>query len=133
MPYVLDTNVLVSAVLGDGSARRLLLVLAQRGDLVTSRSILDEFLAVAAGAPQLKRRVTPLMSARLAAFVERNARIVEPAPVAWKENPADAAILGTGLAGKAVVVTGDRRVLAGAARFGVEACTITEALARLGA
>lgn len=127
MPYVLDTNILVSAALGSAPAKRLLAIVAERGELVVSRFILDELLEVLNTAPEL-RRVAALDKARVAAFVERHARLVEPTAVAWKDNPGDAAVVGIALAAGAVLVTGDKAILAATGILGVEARTLRQAL-----
>lgn len=128
MAYVLDTNVYVSAALGDGPARRLTLVLALRGELVTSRFILDELLGVFQASPELAEKVPPSVAARYAAFLERHAALVEPVDVDWPDEPADAVIVGTALAADAPLVTGDKTVLEEAARFDVEAVGVRKAL-----
>lgn len=130
--YVTDTNVLVSAALGDGPARRVVVSLAWRGQLVASRVILDELADVLSRAP-FHERLRPRVAARFPAFAERRARLVEPAQVSWPGNPDDAVIIATALAADRVLVTGDKDVLDACERFEVRGITVREALAELGA
>lgn len=125
--YLLDTNVLVSAALGDGPARRLVLTLAARRQLLASRVVLDELAEVLGRAP-LRERLRPRAGARFPAFVERHARLVEPAGVDWPENPGDAHVVGAALAGHGALVSGDKAVLDACARFGLRGLTVREAL-----
>lgn len=130
MPHVLDTNVYVSAALTEGPPRRLVGSLVVRGDLVTSRFILDELLEVLRSTPELRDKVPPSVAARYVAFVERHARLVEPASVDWPDEPADATVLGTALAAGegAILVTGDKKLRRQADRFGVRAVRVRQAL-----
>lgn len=120
----------MSAVLGDGTARQLLVFLASTGRLVTSHMIIDEFSA-AVTKTALAERVTPRMTAQFVAYMERHGSIVRPHDVEWVTNPKDAKVIGTAMAGQATLVTGDALILDEASRFDVRAISIRSALEEL--
>lgn len=128
--YALDTNVLVSAVLGDGPARNLLVLVASTGRLVTCHRVMDE-LASVLGRPPLSEKVSARLTARVEAFIHRHAAIVRPEKVKWREDPRDALILGIALEAQSTLVTGDRGIIENAGRFGVRVLTVREALREL--
>ena len=111
MRVVVDTNVLISALLADGKPRRLVALLIDTGQLVSSTQILAE-LADAASREKFgvrQSRVTSFLSilsrGAILASVKRARRIVV-------EDPEDDVVLGTALAGGAsYVVSGDRHLL----------------------
>jgi putative PIN family toxin of toxin-antitoxin system len=113
MKIVLDTNVLISALIKTGKPRTLLSKISQRKALIISRGILSEFLTVAKDA-KIKRYVkeneTPiflnalLKGGELVKVTSRFKVVVE--------DPADDVILRTAFDGKAdYVVSGDKHLL----------------------
>ena len=60
MNVVLDTNVLISALIKEGKPRQLLFrIIKSRHDLITSEEILEE-LAMTANEPRIQKYVTPV-------------------------------------------------------------------------
>ena len=109
---VIDTNVLVSAVLFGGAPERVL-DLARDGVLagVTSLYILGEFRSVMMGPKFGIPRVTAeALALEIADFTEVMA--VERAIGCWVDDPGDDPIIETALVAKAThVVTGDQTLL----------------------
>jgi len=109
---VLDTNVLVSAlVLPGGQAEKALLAAAEgRFDLVVSKPLIDEALGVLAR----KFGRDPEQLARVAVFLADLGEVVRPrAKVRVLKDEPDNRILECALAGRADgIVTGDRAMLA---------------------
>jgi uncharacterized protein len=108
---VVDTNVLISALLADGKPRRLLALLIDTRQLVSSTQILAELADVASrekfGVRQ--SRVASFLSilsrGAVLASVKRAKRIVV-------EDPEDDTVIATALAGGAsYIVSGDRHLL----------------------
>ena len=130
---VLDTNVLLSAVLFDGRPEELLEhVRAGRIRGVASLHILDEFRRVLTR-PRfgLSSELAEDLVAEIATFVEVVA--VEPSPTQWTNDPADDPVVETALQGHAeAIITGDRRLL-GAVVPGVRIVTVAEMLEELSA
>lgn len=113
---VLDTNVLVSALLWEGNPGQLL-AKAETGDvrLYTSRVLLDE-LEDALGRPKLAKRVglTGLGIAEMMASYRRVATVKRPKPLdrAYSRDPDDDHVIGCALAARAdFLVTGDDDLL----------------------
>lgn len=131
IPYVLDTNVLVSAVLGPGHSRRLVAALLAAGDLVVSDAILDELDQVLRTEPRLARRIPARLRSEFLALVSRGARMVEPRPVRRLGDPSDAPIVGTALAARSPLVTGDKELRASDVT-GLRMLSVREALEELG-
>jgi len=127
---VLDTNVLVSAALGQGHSRRLLAALVARRELVTSDAILEELDETLRSDPRLRRLVTARLRARLIAVLSRASSFVDPKAFAEAPDPDDAAILGTAVAAHAPLVTGDKALLR-ARPPGLRIVTVREALEEL--
>ena len=127
---MLDTNVLVSAALGQGHSRRLLAALVARRELVTSDAILEELDETLRSDPRLRRLVTARLRARLIAVLSRASSFVDPVAFADAPDPDDAAILGTAVAARATLVTGDKALLR-AQLQGLRIVTVREALEEL--
>lgn len=129
MRVVVDTNVLISALLADGKPRRRVALLIETGQLVSSPKILAELADVAsrekfAGVRQ--SRVTSFLS-----ILSRGAIMVSVKPVKKivGEDPDDDVVLGTALAGGApYVVSGDRHLLDLGRFEGVRIVTVEEML-----
>jgi uncharacterized protein len=108
---VVDTNVLISALLANGKPRRLVALLMDTGQLVSSAQMLAELADVASrekfGVRQsrLASFLSILSRGAILASVKRAKRIVV-------EDPEDDVVLATALAGGAsYVVSGDRHLL----------------------
>jgi len=113
---VVDTNILVSALLSATSspARIILLRRAGRFDLVTAAEQLDEFARVTRY-PKIRERLTPAVAGRLVndlralAITLGNLPVVDVSP-----DPDDNYLLAIAIAGSAdFLVTGDKRDLLG--------------------
>lgn len=135
--WVLDTNVLVSALLSSGVPRKLLDA-AINGDfqLCISRVLLAEFEAVLARPKFAARLQQGCLSLDLIVRdLEAIAFVVAPAEVRRmvRDDPADDYVIATALAGGAdLIVTGDRRhLLPLKAVEGIPIVTAAEAVARL--
>jgi len=110
---VLDTNVLVSAIISEGKARQLLKQgIAEKYRIVTSGLILEE-LATVLSRPKFK--TSQEEAKRIKAALKRTADVVEVKTKvqAVKEDPKDDMLIETALDGEAqVIVTGDNHLLA---------------------
>lgn len=113
---MVDTNVLVSALLVESSLPAHLIVLwrAGRFDLVTAAAQLDELRRVTRY-PKLRERLTPPLAGRLVNELRRVAVVVPSLPrVTVCEDPYDNYLLALAAAGAAdFLVTGDKRDLLG--------------------
>ena len=110
MRVLLDTNVLVSAILFGGVPRQLLeAALAGKLDLVTSQPLLAELETVLTGKFEFPTSMTASIRAELEALSE----VVEPVPIERvTRTVADDVVLATAVAGAAeVIVTGDKELL----------------------
>ncbi|MFH0916304.1 MAG: putative toxin-antitoxin system toxin component, PIN family [bacterium] len=128
---VLDTNVLLSAVLFGGRPGELV-ELARIGRIraVTSLQILQEFQRVLTR-PRFGVSATLAedLVLEIASFMD--VVPVGPSRAAWTSDPADDPVVETALHGRAaVIVTGDRRLLQ-AAVPGVGILTVAETLERI--
>jgi putative PIN family toxin of toxin-antitoxin system len=108
---VIDTNVLVSALIDDGKPRRLVVELLDKHTVILSRQMLAELADVLSRdkftvtSSQVDRFVSSLV--RMSKIVPDNARFK-----AVLEDPEDDKVLNTAYAGKAeFIVTGDRHLL----------------------
>lgn len=116
MRLVVDTNVLVSALLGGTSLPAHLITLWREGrfDLLTSSEQLDELMRVTRY-PKIRERLTPALAGRLINELREIAVLVENLPqVTVCADPFDNYLLAMAGAGAAdFVVTGDKRDLLG--------------------
>jgi uncharacterized protein len=108
---VIDTNVLVSALIHDGKPRELVLELFDRHSVILSRQMLAELADVAG------RDKFPVTSVQVERFLSSLVRIVKIVPdnALFKEvakDPDDDVVLNTAYAGKAdYIITGDKHLL----------------------
>jgi putative PIN family toxin of toxin-antitoxin system len=106
---VLDTNVLLAAVLADGLCRDLVSKRIRAHELLTSQALLDEL------AEQLRKRfkADPHKVPLLTAYRERATLVSAlPLPKPVCRDPDDDWVLATAVAGRAeVIVTGDQDLL----------------------
>jgi uncharacterized protein len=133
MKVVLDTNILVSALIKAGKPRDLFLELAKEKQLLLSRAILEEFLEVIED-PKVARYVSQrditiflnvLGNASRIVQVKSKFRVVE-------EDPDDDVVVRTGYDGKAdYIVSGDRHLLALKEYKGIKILTIDEMILEL--
>ncbi len=114
MRLVVDTNVLVSALLAGTSLPAHLLLLWREGafDLLTSAEQLDELMRVTRY-PKIRERLTPALAGRLINEVREIAIVVGDLPtVTVSADPYDNYLLAMASAGAAdFLVTGDKRDL----------------------
>jgi putative PIN family toxin of toxin-antitoxin system len=111
---VVDTNILVSALLSSASLPAHLIVLWREGrfDLLTSADQLDELMRVSRY-PKIRERLAPALAGRLINELREIAVVVKDLPVVTvSPDPYDNFLLATAVAGSAdFLVTGDKRDL----------------------
>ena len=121
MRLVLDTNVLVSALLAGTSLPAHLLLLWREGafDLLTSAEQLDELMRVTRY-PKIRERLSPALAGRLINEVRDLAIVVGPLPtITVSADPDDNYLLAMTSTGAAdFLVTGDKRDLLEIGRYG---------------
>jgi len=121
MRLVLDTNVLVSALLGVGSSAAQLLALWPRGryQLLTADLQLEELRRVTRY-PRIRKRLRPAHAGQLINALYELAERVEHLPsVTTSRDPADNVLLAIAQAGGAdYLVSGDKRHLLALKRHG---------------
>jgi uncharacterized protein len=109
---VVDTNVLVSALIGDGKPRRLVVELLDKHTVILSRQMLAELADVLS---RDKFSVTSSQVDRFVSSLVRMSKIV-PDNAQFKvilEDPDDNKVLNTAFSGRAdFIVTGDHHLLA---------------------
>lgn len=114
MRLVIDTNVLVSALLVGASLSAHLIELWREGrfDLLTSAEQLDELMRVTRY-PKIRERLAPALAGRLINELRETAVPVKPLPVVTIcDDPYDNYLLAMSAAGGAdFLVTGDKRDL----------------------
>lgn len=114
MKIVLDTNVLVSALIKEGKPRTLVFEIIRRKHKITiSREVLDEFAEVAAE-PEMRKYVSEQDISRFLRDIGSVSEIVgiKSKFRVIKEDPADDIILRTCYDGKArYIVSGDKHLL----------------------
>ncbi len=115
MRAVLDVNILISALLSRRGAPAQLLTrwLAGEFELVVSEALLDE-LDRALAYPKLRSRVSPPEARRFIAALRRTAEVVADAegPAPRSVDPGDDCLLALAAASSAILVSGDRHLLA---------------------
>jgi uncharacterized protein len=133
MRLVLDTNVVVSALLWDGAPKQLLRVSHSEGILLFTSTPLLEELTETLSKKKLERKIAAsLLSAdQLVNFYSELVSVVRPVIVPrLAPDPDDDMVIGTALAVKAnFIVTGDRTLLSVAKYEGVRIVSVSEALA----
>ena len=114
MRLVIDTNVLISALLAEKSLPAHLIVLWREGrfDLLTSSDQLDELMRVTRY-PKIRERLAPALAGRLINELRDIAVTVkDPPTVTVSPDPHDDYLLAIASAGSAdFLVTGDKRDL----------------------
>lgn len=114
MKIVLDTNVLVSALIKKGKPRTLMFIIIRRHELILSKEILEEFAEIVAE-PKIQRYVSEQDVIRFLRDFTNAAKIVSIRSnfKVIKEDPDDDVILRTCYDGRAkYVVSGDIHLLA---------------------
>jgi putative PIN family toxin of toxin-antitoxin system len=109
---VIDTNILVSALIKRGKPRKLVLKLLEEHMVILSREMLAELADVLT---RDKFAVKPSQVERFLAILVRKSKIVALSSrfEVISEDPDDDVVLNTAYAGKAeYIVTGDRHLLA---------------------
>jgi len=109
---VVDTNILVSALINRGKPQRLVLKLLEEHTVILSRQMLAELADVLT---RDKFIVKTSRVERFLAILVRKSKIVTPSSrfKVISEDPDDDVVLNTAYAGKAeYIVTGDRHLLA---------------------
>ncbi len=134
MRLVLDTNIIVSALLWFGSPRKLLQLFFNADILLfTSQPILDELRDVLSR-PKLRRQISrqPLSVDQLVERYSLLAIMVQPQPIPrTAPDPDDDIILATAIAAQAdYLVTGDKPLLSLGSHAGFEIVTVPHFLAR---
>ena len=111
---VIDTNILISALLAGSSLPAHLIALWREGrfDLLTSADQLDELMRVTRY-PRIRERLAPQLAGRLINELRDIAIVVKNLPVVTvSPDPFDNYLLATAAAGSAdFLVTGDKRDL----------------------
>ncbi len=113
MKVVLDTNVLISALIKLGKPRELFFRLAEEKALILSRPILEEFLEIV-GDPRIMKYVSAKETNAFLNSIKGAAKVVtiKSKFKAVKEDPDDDIILRTAYDGKAdYIVSGDNHLL----------------------
>jgi len=133
---VIDTNVLISALLADTSLPAQLIVLWRHGrfDLLTAAEQLDELIRVTRY-PKIRERLAPALAGRLINDLRAIAVMVDRLPVVdVSADPNDNYLLAIAAAGSAdFVVTGDKRDLLGIEVYeGTKIVTVRDFLAMHG-
>jgi len=133
---VIDTNVLISALLADTSLPAQLIVLWRHGrfDLLTAAEQLDELIRVTRY-PKIRERLAPALAGRLINDLRAIAVIVDRLPVVdVSADPNDNYLLAIATAGSAdFLVTGDKRDLLGIEVYeGTKIVTVRDFLAMHG-
>jgi uncharacterized protein len=130
MKVVLDTNVLVSALIKTGKPRDLLNKLAKDKQLVLSRDILEEFLEVIDD-PKIAKYTSEKDVTVFLNTLKNSARIVHVKSKfkAVKDDPDDDAVLRAAYDSKAnYIISGDKHLLALKHFRGIRILTVDEML-----
>ncbi len=130
MKVVLDTNVLISALIKAGKPRELFFRLAEEKALILSKSILDEFLEIAED-PRIAKYVKEQETTAFLNSLRDAAKVVTVKSKfkAVKEDPDDDIILRTAYDGKAdYIISGDNHLLSLGEFRGTKIVTVDEML-----
>ncbi|MCX6649220.1 MAG: putative toxin-antitoxin system toxin component, PIN family [Candidatus Bathyarchaeota archaeon] len=131
MRVVLDTNVLISALIGHGKPRRLLIRLFREHEPVSSRQMLAELEDVLSRSKfgLTRSRVDEFLGILVKRFIVSE---VEEIPEVISEDPDDDVVLATALAGGAdYIVTGDGHLLGLREYQGIRIVSVGEMLKAL--
>lgn len=136
MRLVLDTNVVASALLRNGSPRLLLRAGRERRiQLFTGTSLLAELTDIL-GRPKFEKKIAASTFSvdQLVDRYSELAAVVRPTPIPpTAPDPDDDIVIGTALAAKAdAIVTGDRPLLSVAFYQGVRIIGVNEAVRTVG-
>ena len=110
---VVDTNVLISALIGSGNSRKIIRAFSNKKFiLVISNELVKEF-NLSASKPRLSHRVTDENRTVLDSLIKELAHVVHPKEsIVVSRDPKDNIVLETALAGDAdFIVTGDKDLL----------------------
>jgi len=130
MKVVLDTNVLVSALIKAGKPRELLFRLAEKKALILSKSILDEFLEIVEN-PKVRRYAGEQETTVFLKSLGDAAKIIQVKSTfkAVKADSDDDVILRTAYDGKAdYIVSGDNHLLSLGKFRAIRIVTVSEML-----
>lgn len=135
MRVVLDTNVLVSALIKSGKPRELMFKLARKKiQVVTSRNILEEFLKITDD-PRIRRYVDEddtIAFLRAVGSIASMIRVRSRFKVI-EEDPNDDMVLRTAHDGRAdYIVSGDKHLLSLKEFRGIKTVTVSQMLEILG-
>ena len=121
MRLVVDTNILISALLAGTSLPAELIVLWRQGrfELLTAAEQLDELRRVTRY-PKIRERLAPALAGRLVNDLRTLAVVVDKLPaIDVSRDPDDNYLLAIAMAGSAdFLLTGDKRDLLGLASYG---------------
>ena len=114
MRAILDSNVLISAILSSSGSSARLLLAWQAGafELIVSPALLVE-LARALTYPKLARLIPPADAEAFVAWISRSATLaMDPgtAPAIRSDDPDDDYLLALAIAERAILVSGDRHL-----------------------
>ena len=124
---VVDTNVLVSALIGRGKPRRLVLKLLEEHLIVLSRQMLVELADVLS-----REKFSDVRSSQVDKFLSglvKKCKVVNVVPSfeVFKEDPDDDVVLNMAFSGKAeYMITGDKHLLALKEFKGVRIVKVTQ-------
>ena len=131
MRVVLDTNVLVSALVGHGKPRRLLTKLFEGHEIVSSKQMLAELANVLSRSKfgftrhQINKLLLIIVKGSILATIVECPKVIE-------EDPDDNVVLATALEGRAeFLVSGDRHLLSLREFRGIRIVTVREMLETL--
>jgi putative PIN family toxin of toxin-antitoxin system len=137
MRLVLDTNVVLSALLWEGSPKALLLLARdERVSFITSAPLIDELNGILARRKFDGKVAESLLSVdQLVALYVDQVTLVRPAYVPRiAPDPDDDVVIGTAIAGKAdLIVTGDKALLSVGQYQDVRIVSVVDALQILNA
>lgn len=132
MRIVLDTNVVVSALLWDGAPRRLWEAGFSEGILFLSSQELIAELTEILSRPKFNKKIraSHLSAGRIADLYSAQVALIRPLPARGRApDPDDDVVIGTAMAAQAdLLVTGDRDLLFVAKYEGGQIVSVAEAL-----
>lgn len=130
MKIVLDTNVLMSALIKKGKPRTVLLATIRRHNLILSRKILEEFAETTTD-PKIQKYAGEQDIARFLRDIANAAKIVKVKSKlkVVKQDPDDDVILATAYDGNAdYIVSGDKHLLKLKEFRGIKIVSVSEML-----